>query len=304
MPAHAKVAAFHDLRFSSETLGLISLLQDHCADQYPKDSLPSLDIKVFIGVLTGSANTEQRHAVRKTWALEAKGHRVVFFSAVPRNETLFDLLRREAAEYQDVVVLPNIHESYFNITHQTLEMCRMAAMDPAVSHLLKVDDDSYVHVTKLIARLKALPREKMFAGYMEKTGGKPHRDPANRWHVPVEEWPWETYPAWAHGAGYVVTKDLVHEIAAGAAMKIQNHTLFRLEDISMGAWVEYVSKEKGWNVQLVKDKRFNFNGCLGNDLVSHYIQALQMRCMYKNNGKCCIDGKVVQPKVLARKGIT
>jgi hypothetical protein len=135
-------------------------------------------------------------------------------------------------------------------------------------------------------------------------GGKPHRDPANRWHVPVEEWPWETYPAWAHGAGYVITKDLVHEIAAGAAMKIQNHTLFRLEDISMGAWVEYVSKEKGWYVQLVKDKRFNFSGCLGTDLVSHYIQAQQMRCMYENSGKCCVDGKVVQPKVLARKGIT
>jgi hypothetical protein len=80
---------------------------------------------------------------------------------------------REAAEYQDLVVLPNIQESYFNITHQTLEMCRMAAMDPAVTHLLKVDDDSYVHVTKLMARLKALPREKMFAGYMEKTGEPP-----------------------------------------------------------------------------------------------------------------------------------
>ena len=48
--------------FSSATLGLISLLQEHCADRYPKESLPSLDIKVFIGVLTGSANTEQRHA--------------------------------------------------------------------------------------------------------------------------------------------------------------------------------------------------------------------------------------------------
>ncbi len=47
--------------FSSATLGLISLLHEHCADHYPKGSLPSLDIKVFIGVLTGSANTEQRH---------------------------------------------------------------------------------------------------------------------------------------------------------------------------------------------------------------------------------------------------
>ena len=46
----------------------------------------------------------------------------------------------------------------------------MAAMDPAITHLLKVDDDSYVHVTKMMSRLQALPRIKMFAGYMEKAG--------------------------------------------------------------------------------------------------------------------------------------
>ena len=48
--------------FSGATLGLISLLQEHCADKYSKESLLSLDITVFIGVLTGSANAEQRHA--------------------------------------------------------------------------------------------------------------------------------------------------------------------------------------------------------------------------------------------------
>lgn len=69
-----------------------------------------------------------------------------------------------------MVVLPHTQESYYNITHQTLEMCRMAAMDPAITHLLKVDDDTYVHVKKLMIRLQALPRDKLFAGYMEKAG--------------------------------------------------------------------------------------------------------------------------------------
>ena len=49
----------------------------------------------------------------------------------------------------------------------------MAAMDPTITHLLKVDDDSYVHADKLMSRLKALPRDKMFAGYMEKAGKAP-----------------------------------------------------------------------------------------------------------------------------------
>ena len=35
-----------------------------------------------------------RHfAVRETWGKQAQDHRVVFFSATPNNETLFDALR-------------------------------------------------------------------------------------------------------------------------------------------------------------------------------------------------------------------
>lgn len=80
------------------------------------------------------------------------------------------LVYREAADYQDVVVLPYTWESYFNITHQTLEMCRMAAIDPSITHLMKVDDDSYVHMARLLTKIKKLPREKLFLGHMEKAG--------------------------------------------------------------------------------------------------------------------------------------
>ena len=80
------------------------------------------------------------------------------------------LVCREAADYQDVVVLPHTWESYFNITHQTLEMCRMAAIDPSITHLMKVDDDSYVHIARLLTKVKKLPREKLFWGHMEKAG--------------------------------------------------------------------------------------------------------------------------------------
>jgi hypothetical protein len=42
----------------------------------------------------------------------------------------------------------------------------------------------------------------------------------------------------------VLTADLVHEIAAGAALKPQRHRLFKLEDIAMGSWVEFVGRER------------------------------------------------------------
>ncbi len=47
-------------------------------------------------------------------------------------------MRREAVEAGDLVVLPLVREHYHNITHQTLEVVRMAAADPATTHVLKV----------------------------------------------------------------------------------------------------------------------------------------------------------------------
>lgn len=64
--------------------------------------------------------------------------RVMFFSAKPVDEAVFDKLRREAGEKGDIVVLPGIFEHYDNITHQTLEILRAASMDPVATHTLKV----------------------------------------------------------------------------------------------------------------------------------------------------------------------
>jgi len=64
--------------------------------------------------------------------------RLLFFSAKPSDELMFDSLRREAAAKGDVVVLPSIWESYHNITYQTLEVLRFAAADRDTTHVLKV----------------------------------------------------------------------------------------------------------------------------------------------------------------------
>ena len=68
----------------------------------------------------------------------------MFFAAKPREETVFDALRREAAQMGDVVVLPAILEHYHNISHQTLEILRVAATFPDVTHVLKARIFAYL----------------------------------------------------------------------------------------------------------------------------------------------------------------
>ena len=48
-------------------------------------------------------------------------------------------------------------------------------------------------------------------------------------------------------SGYVLTADLVREVAAGAALKPQQ-LLFKLEDIAMGSWVEHIAQERNVHV--------------------------------------------------------
>ena len=64
--------------------------------------------------------------------------RLLFFSAKPNTEEVLDSLRKEAAEHSDIVILPTVTESYFNITYQTLEVLRFGAADQTATHVLKV----------------------------------------------------------------------------------------------------------------------------------------------------------------------
>ena len=82
-------------------------------------------------------------------------------------------------------------------------------------------------------------------------------------------------------------QDLVRQIAAGGAMLALGHRMFKLEDVAMGAWVEWVANAKGWPVAYVGDVRFNFHGCTPTDIVSHYINPEQTLCMYKSSTPIC-----------------
>ena len=53
--------------FSSATLGLLELLHKHCTEHQQAESTQQSEINVFIGVLTGSANAQQRQAGGKTY---------------------------------------------------------------------------------------------------------------------------------------------------------------------------------------------------------------------------------------------
>lgn len=79
-----------------------------------------------------------------------------------------------------------MQESYYNITHQTLAIWSTLSADPATTHVMKVDDDSYVRAPLLQRYLKNMARKalnELFIGYIEPVSG-PIRDERSKWQGP------------------------------------------------------------------------------------------------------------------------
>ena len=80
--------------------------------------------------------------------------------------------------------------------------------------LTQTDDDCYVRVDRLLAGLASLPQHNLYWGGM-RFNQRPNRDPDDIWHIAVAEWTPDAYPPYAPGVGFVVSSDLVQQVAAG-----------------------------------------------------------------------------------------
>jgi hypothetical protein len=69
------------------------------------------------------------------------------------------------------------------------------------------------------------------------------------------DWPYDYYPTWAHGAGYILSANVARIIGNGAAaLSMQGKTL-HLEDVSTGIWIDYVKKSLQKDVEMIHDTR-------------------------------------------------
>lgn len=255
------------------------------------DKLPRVTtykIRIFVGIVSACKNRRRRETVRRTWATHPLLQRVVFVLNRPTDEQLLDMVIDEANYHHDIILLGQIHEHYYNITYQTLEIFRSAyAYNQSITHVVKCDDDSYIHAQRLEKLLIRLPKQLTWIGNLNK-GYRPNRNPKSKWFVPVAEWP-QNYSnvVWANGPGYVVTRDLAYFLATGVVAKCMPEALFKLEDIAVGAWLACLARMRHLHITKVSSPRFTFWGCQKGDLISHYITPERMACMFQRHGQCC-----------------
>ncbi|KAG9449633.1 hypothetical protein H6P81_009598 [Aristolochia fimbriata] len=250
--------------------------------------LPDGPVELFVGILSAGNHFAERMAVRKSWLQynQIKSSNVVarFFVALNGRKEVNVELKKEAEFFGDIVIVPFM-DSYDLVVLKTVAICEYGVRRVAAKYIMKCDDDTFVRVDSVLKEANKVPSDKsLYIGNINYYH-KPLR--YGKWAVTYEEWPEEDYPPYANGPGYVVSSDIARFIVS----EFEKHTLrlFKMEDVSMGMWVEQFNASKP--VEYVHDLKFCQFGCIDDYFTAHYQSPRQMICMWDKlqagRAQCC-----------------
>lgn len=272
-------------------LGMLQNL-DSCPIPYyisrcVNSSFPIIQDKIhtelLIIVFSAPSNNIQRTTIRNTW-LSAKGqhsfqHYFVIGTASLGSDSKKEL-DTENALHKDLMLLPAVSDSYSRLSLKLIAALKWSNLHANYTYLLKVDDDTFVHLDALFKLLSLQPSKRLYLGFFDgrakvKTKGKWIED---SWFL------CDTYLPYAKGGGYVLSSDLVKFITGNADFL----TLYKNEDVSLGTWLAPL------NVIRVHDTRFDTEfrsrGCANTYVVMHKQTVAMMVKKHQNliaSGKIC-----------------
>ncbi|KAH9608675.1 hypothetical protein KSS87_021892 [Heliosperma pusillum] len=247
------------------------------SSKYQAPALPDGPVELFIGILSAGNHFAERMAVRKSWMQHKliRSSKVVarFFVALhSRNEVNVEL-KKEAEFFGDIVVVPYM-DNYDLVVVKTVAICEYGVRTVAAKHIMKCDDDTFVRVDAILDEANKVPESRsLYVGNINYYH-KPLRH--GKWAVTYEEWPEEDYPPYANGPGYILSSDIAHFIVS----EFEKHKLrlFKMEDVSMGMWVEHFNSTKP--VEYVHSYKYCQFGCIEDYYTAHYQSPKQMICLW------------------------
>lgn len=257
--------------------------------QWKAPPLPKTNVELFIGILSAGNHFAERMAVRKSWMQ----HRLIrsslvvarFFVAMHGRKEVNIELKKEAEYFGDIVMVPYM-DNYDLVVLKTIAICEYGVHTAAAKYIMKCDDDTFVRVDAVINEARKVQAGRsLYVGNMN-YHHKPLRH--GKWAVTYEEWPEEDYPAYANGPGYILSSDIAEYVVS----EFEKHKLrlFKMEDVSMGMWVEQFNSSKP--VEFLHSLRFCQFGCIEDYLTAHYQSPRQMMCLWEKlmqqrKPQCC-----------------
>ncbi|KAK3160771.1 hypothetical protein QOZ80_1BG0064210 [Eleusine coracana subsp. coracana] len=200
--------------------------------------VPKKRIFLMVGVFSTGNNFKRRMALRRTWmqyeAVRSGDVVVRFFTGLHNNDQVNMELRREAQMYGDIQLMPFV-DYYTLITLKTIAISMFGTQVIPAKYIMKTDDDAFVRIDEVISSLKKSKFGGLLYGLIS-FQSSPHRDKKSKWFISQKEWPFEMYPPWAHGPGYIISGDIAKFIVQGHQERTLQ--LFKLEDVAVGIWIQ------------------------------------------------------------------
>ena len=197
------------------------------------------DLLLIISCAPG--NFERRNNIRKTWAFERSAKprwTSAFLVAQTRNEGVSNLLLEEDEALKDLVRAIH-YDYYYNQTHKIKIGFEWAIRYCNFSFLLKLDDDVFVHVPRILSFLSAptTPKKKLYAGNHYRNN---HVARVGKWKVSYEEYNETTYRDFCPGFGCILS----HDVVTAFVDTFSSFPYFRLDDVYVGM----LASKNGFNI--------------------------------------------------------
>lgn len=249
------------------------------SDKWKSRPLPGLGdpIQLFIGILSAANHFAERMAIRKTWmqsdAIKSSNVVVRFFVALNPRREVNAMLKKEADYFGDVVIL-HFMDRYELVVLKTIAICEYGVHNLSAAYIMKCDDDTFVRVDTVLNEINGIdPKKSLYMGNLNLLH-RPLR--SGKWAVTFEEWPEAVYPPYANGPGYIISSDIAKSVVSQHAN--QSLRLFKMEDVSMGMWVEQFNSSTP--VQYSHNWKFCQYGCMEDYYTAHYQSPRQMICLW------------------------
>lgn len=246
--------------------------------------LPDVDCRQnppFLVVLVTSSHTQMlaRLAIRNTWGREkvVRGKRIktFFLLGLSPSKDIERAVAQEAQQHRDIIQKDFV-DVYFNLTLKTMMGIEwIHHFCPQAAFVMKTDSDMFVNVyylTELL--LKKNRTTRFFTGFL-KMNEFPIRSKYNKWFVSKYEYPWDKYPPFCSGTGYVFSSDVASQVYNVS----ESIPFIKLEDVFMGLCLAKlkIRLEELHSKQTFFPNGLSFSTCRFKKIVAcHFIKPQEM----------------------------
>lgn len=202
-----------------------------------RERLKCEDYDTFLVILVTSrpAEVRARQAIRISWGSKkswwGKQVRILFLLGQPKERENSSLsIKEESILYGDIIQ-QDFLDTYYNLTLKTIMAFRwVTEFCPNAQYVMKTDSDVFINIGNLVKYLVDFKATENFFTGFPMIEARCYRDVNSKAYVSREEYPFDIFPPYCSGLGYILDVRLAVRIYAMMA----HVKLIKFEDVYVG----------------------------------------------------------------------